>query len=853
MDLTPAQKRKLTMDAKRAKKEIKKLELALAGAKAGRPTKEFNAKLKERRESAVKIQNVMRNYLSKKRPIKTAAATKLQTAYRARLARNQVENLTDELNAEKQEKAFDTINNAILGLVAKKRVEKLRAKKFLEWSNQFNTTDPYLQEPLKEKSQARKVIAAAILRRAIQNRGLPEEEKPKFDTGKTGMEDFLQIMQENSDKIYSLDQKLDQIAQAKTIQAPTGLAMEQEMIADAQKTIGNRLIAYNYNKELRRELNLRREFETKSGTIKSVRDVLLKASLDKIAKNRAREKVGGKKTAQELLNAEAKTNVVGAIVNTDLPEANIYEGYEERNISIPAVKAKVGLYGDRISAGRQQMMEEELEEQENARETIGNRLLAYNLRRDYIRELGNFRPINTGSGEVKTAKDILEKALNDYKLKKLARYKIGGIITLRQKLGLEGRLFSADNNRTEDMPGRGELIKKFFGALRRTAQFAQLSENINRRKAGRTIGSSIRRRLAMNKYEWDKDMVGVGMRIGRRRAGSVMSAMVRRRLAMGGYADVNDLGARLRTMATTLPTLQLVADTTPSPTVARAATVVANDIVGRSGNYKPPMGAKGTQERANYMAWLRSERKGGRRTKKQITQANLIKRARFGLPRAYLGRPSSAVAPAPAPTVVPASAAPSRNISALLSRARFGKARRYPGRPRKVATLSAPSISLGLSSSVAPIAPSRNISALLSRARFGKSRRYAGGRPRKVATVASLPNAIVASAAPKKRGRPRKIATSMSVGMMSIPRAVMTGNGAVARRGRPRTLTSDTARLVKDVQRLRGKGKSMKSITYGVLTGSKGTAGKRGRPGIVASDAGRIVKDVLKLRGVRRR
>ena len=90
------------------------------------------------------------------------------------------------------------------------------------------------------------------------------------------MEDFLQIMQENSDKIYSLDQKLEQIVQAKTVQnAPIGLTMEQEMVADAQKTIGNRLIAYNYNKELRQKLNLRREFETKSGTVKSVRDVLL--------------------------------------------------------------------------------------------------------------------------------------------------------------------------------------------------------------------------------------------------------------------------------------------------------------------------------------------------------------------------------------------------------------------------------------------------------------------------------------------------------------------------------------------------------------------------------------------------
>ena len=422
------------------------------------------------------------------------------------------------------------------------------------------------------------------------------------------------------------------------------------------------------------------------------------------------------------------------------------------------------------------MMEEESQQQANARETIGDRLMAFNFSRDYIRELGNFKPINTASGEVKTAKDILEKALNDYKLKKLARYKLGGIITLKQKLGLEGRLFSADNNRTE-MPVNAGTVTKINSLVRGF---------LGRRKA--------------KKEAWIKHMQVVGRRIGQRKAGSVIAASMKRALAQRSMG----IAGHINRMATTLPTLQLVADTTSSPTVARAATVVANDIVGRSGNYKPPMGAKGTQERANYMAWLRAERKGGRRTKKQISQANLIKRARFGLPRAYQGRPSSAVAPAPAPTVVPASAAPSRNISALLNRARFGKARRYPGRPRKVAT------------------------------------------------VASLPNAIVASAAPKKRGRPRKV-VSVAGGMMSIPRAVSTGNGAVARRGRPRTLTSDTARLVRDVQRLRGKGKSVKSIAFGVLTGSKGTAGKRGRPGIVVSDAGRIVKDVLKLRGIKRR
>jgi hypothetical protein len=275
-------------------------------------------------------------------------------------------------------------------------------------------------------------------------------------------------------------------------------------------------------------------------------------------------------------------------------------------------------------------------------------------------------------------------------------------------------------------------------------------------------------------------------------------------------------------MATTLPTLELVADTTSSPTVARAAAVVANDIVGRSGNYKPPMGAKGTQERANYMAWLRAERIGGKRVLKAGTTykglsvfgpMNRPKRSAklpvFG-PANRRGRPSKYTAPAVVataalPTVVPASAAPSTTVR----RTRVSKKLPVFGPPNR------------------------------------------RGRPSKYTPPAV---SAVAAVAPKKRGRPSKVMSMSGMsGTMSIPRAVMTGNGAAARRGRPRKLTTDTARLVKDVQRLRGKGKSLKTITYGILTGSKGTAGKRGRPGIVVSDAARIVRDVIKLRGVKRR
>jgi hypothetical protein len=321
----------------------------------------------------------------------------------------------------------------------------------------------------------------------------------------------------------------------------------------------------------------------------------------------------------------------------------------------------------------------------------------------------------------------------------------------------------------------------------------------------------------MGAYIGAREFAGYKMRQ-QNSAGVKIAAFLKRKLASNSYR----LGSALNRLAV-LPNMQLV----PAPVAPIAA--ITNDIVGRSGNYKPPMGAKGTQERANYMAWLRSERKGGRRTKKQITQANLIKRARFGLPRAYQGRPKKTVStPAPAPV---------RDIASILNRARFGKARRYAGgRPRG---MSAPAPAVVAAAASPTVVPASAAPSTVRR-----------GRPRKITAPSTV--SAVASVVPKKRGRPAKVIT-MGGGMMSIPRAVSTGNGAAARKGRPRKLTTDTARLVKDVVRLQKQGKSTKSITYGILTGSKGTAGKRGRPGKIVSDTARVVRDVVKLRGVKRR
>ena len=76
--------------------------------------------------------------------------------------------------------------------------------------------------------------------------------------------------------------------------------------------------------------------------------------------------------------------------------------------------------------------------------------------------------------------------------------------------------------------------------------------DILQERAQRTIGSSIKRRLAMNKYEWDKDMVGVRSRIGRRTAAGVIAASMKRGLAQRSMG----IAVVINRMATTLPTLE---------------------------------------------------------------------------------------------------------------------------------------------------------------------------------------------------------------------------------------------------------------------------------------------------------
>jgi len=427
---------------------------------------------------------------------------------------------------------------------------------------------------------------------------------------------------------------------------------------------------------------------------------------------------------------------------------------------------------------------------------------------------------------------------------------IGKTPTLAQKLGLEQRLFSSDINRTEmqDKPSAAtkinSLIRGFLG--RKKAKKEALYKNaeivgarIARRRAQDRIGANLQRALAQRSFAMGSVLNRMGTTLP---SLDLIPTPPPRRLTdkeakTGFYSKYAEERMILRDMATTLPKLELIGNITSSPTVERAVAIVENEIV-----KKMKRGAKGSQDAKDFMAAIRAKRIGGKRVLKAGTTYKGL--SVFGPMNRPKGRSKKI-------SVWDASKKRALKPGTIYEGDTvFGPMNRPKGRRRRNATpavVAAAALPTVVPASAAPSTTVRRTRASKKLPVFGPPNRR--GRPSKYTPP---PVAAVAAVVPKKRGRPAKVIT-MGSGMMSIPRAVSTGNGAAARKGRPRKLTTDTARLVKDVVRLQKQGKSTKSITYGILTGSKGTAGKRGRPGIIVSDTARVVRDVIKLRGVRRR
>lgn len=180
-------------------------------------------------------------------------------------------------------------------------------------------------------------------------------------------------------------------------------------------------------------------------------------------------------------------------------------------------------------------------------------------------------------------------------------------------------------------------------------------------------------------------------------------------------------------------------------------------------NQQMPRNAKGSQEARDFMARIRGLKKPRRDTKFLKTgqfDASTPALTKYNV-RRRVGRPKKT------PTRSP------EEIATYMMRAGFGVAR--PKITRSY-TRKTPVVS-----KTSPEMPKKR------------------GRPPKLVTLGAVAPAPVQAS---KKG-PRKLKSYAKV-LMSVPRAVSTGNGAVKRRGRPNKLTTDTARVVKDVLKLQG-------------------------------------------------
>jgi hypothetical protein len=104
--------------------------------------------------------------------------------------------------------------------------------------------------------------------------------------------------------------------------------------------------------------------------------------------------------------------VIKKVVQSEEPEQQLKQNYKQ--ISIINKPKSGGLMTDRFRVKdiiQQENKEEQSQVENIARETIGNRLIALNYKRDLLNELNLRKEIPTNAGEKQTVRTVLEQAL----------------------------------------------------------------------------------------------------------------------------------------------------------------------------------------------------------------------------------------------------------------------------------------------------------------------------------------------------------------------------------------------------------------------------------------------------------
>jgi hypothetical protein len=134
-----------------------------------------------------------------------------------------------------------------------------------------------------------------------------------------------------------------------------------------------------------------------------------KAYMDYKAKGWAKNKLNGQRVLKKYQNVQQATMIMPPTVQNDAPANQMYkqEGLTYR--------PKEGGLMTNVLRVRDVILQEIKDKQSQAetiaRETIGNRLLAHNYKKDFLQELKLKKEIQTTAGEKKTVREILEQAL----------------------------------------------------------------------------------------------------------------------------------------------------------------------------------------------------------------------------------------------------------------------------------------------------------------------------------------------------------------------------------------------------------------------------------------------------------
>jgi len=341
-----------------------------------------------------------------------------------------------------------------------------------------------------------------------------------------------------------------------------------------------------------------------------------------------------------------------------------------------------------------------------ASEKIRDDLLAYGARLNYLRMLKGETPIQTKTGDTKTAKDILLKSILDKRERNFAMYKLEGrkrMEEIKNYVPQSLMVVAPIINRPmpeEEQPKVHPAVEKYKNLI--PLEYLKNEQNFKFKNMYASVVQDAKNSALSRLVELDGKQY------------------IAQQLAI----ESPNIKLRKSTLAQKLGLEERDKDNInlfSSANIRNENMDLA--MVPYTGGYsKRGRLVKGSQEAKDHMAKLRAMRKP-KVAKAPKSAGRPAKLPVFGPPNRR-GRPAKYTPSAPAVVSVPA---PIRDIAALIARANFRPRTKPRGRPRKNAK--------AFDSTVYSVpAPIRDVAALIARANF-RPRTKPRGRPRKDAKV----------------------------------------------------------------------------------------------------------------------